>query len=554
MKKLVSAFSIFLAALLLAGPVPAAAAPKEEDLQPIDLTGHGAGYAAVLYDITNGLTTSEANAVIQSEDGFIWIGGYSGLTRYDGNNFLRYDSSYGITSVVCLFVDSQSRLWIGTNDSGAAVLSNNEITFYNGAGIMKSSYVRVITEDENGNILIGTTMGMAAVDSEGVLRAVNEPQINGGYINELVPGPEGLVYGCTQAGDVFIIKDLRVSAFFSADSLPYGTVNTVCPDGNDPGNVWLGTREGEIVYANAAKGMALIDRHSISPHSSANCVRLISGNLWVCADNGVGFFTNGVYVPLENLPMNNSIDNVMADHEGNLWFTSSRQGVMKIARDRFIDLNTAAHLNSAVVNSTLLSGGLLYIATDTGLIVIDGEYERVENGLTEYLGGSRIRCVRGDSSGHIWFCTYGSKGLVRCDPASGGITSFTEENGLLSNRTRSVMELEDKSIAVATNSGVNIIRDGDIAPELSLGAACHHERYDGKGYPNGLKGDEIPEVARIIAVADTFDAMYSTRPYRKRMELSVVAAEIERSSGTQLDPEVVKAFMELYRDGAFDNE
>ncbi len=99
--------------------------------------------------------------------------------------------------------------------------------------------------------------------------------------------------------------------------------------------------------------------------------------------------------------------------------------------------------------------------------------------------------------------------------------------------------------------GYDILKEITIAPELAIGAGFHHERLDGRGYPKGLKNEEIPEIARIIAVADTFDAMYSTRPYRKQMRLRDAVAEIQRSAGTQLSPEVVDAFMALVRKGAF---
>ena len=79
----------------------------------------------------------------------------------------------------------------------------------------------------------------------------------------------------------------------------------------------------------------------------------------------------------------------------------------------------------------------------------------------------------------------------------------------------------------------------------------HHERYDGKGYPDGLAGENIPWVARIIAVADTFDAMSSTRPYRKRLPEDFIISEIKNCAGTQLDPKVVQKFLELYETGAF---
>ena len=81
----------------------------------------------VLYDNTNGLPTSEANAIVQTADGFIWIVSYGGLIRFDGNTFVRMDSTSGITSIKCLYVDSMDRLWIGTNDNGIAVMEQDEI-------------------------------------------------------------------------------------------------------------------------------------------------------------------------------------------------------------------------------------------------------------------------------------------------------------------------------------------------------------------------------------------------------------------------------------------
>jgi energy-coupling factor transport system substrate-specific component len=88
-------------------------------------------------------------------------------------------------------------------------------------------------------------------------------------------------------------------------------------------------------------------------------------------------------------------------------------------------------------------------------------------------------------------------------------------------------------------------------PELSVGAESHHERPDGKGYPNGLVGDEIPRVAQIIGVADAFDAMYSNRPYRNRMNFEKVVSIIKGASGTQLTEDVVNAFLRIVDRGGF---
>jgi HD-GYP domain-containing protein (c-di-GMP phosphodiesterase class II) len=79
------------------------------------------------------------------------------------------------------------------------------------------------------------------------------------------------------------------------------------------------------------------------------------------------------------------------------------------------------------------------------------------------------------------------------------------------------------------------------------GMHFHHERWDGKGYPNGLKGEQIPWVARIISVADTYDAMVSTRPYRKGLDPKFAHDEIVKHSGTQFAPEVVEAFKQAFQ-------
>jgi putative two-component system response regulator len=93
--------------------------------------------------------------------------------------------------------------------------------------------------------------------------------------------------------------------------------------------------------------------------------------------------------------------------------------------------------------------------------------------------------------------------------------------------------------------GADILKDMTEIPEASIGAHWHHERYDGKGYPDGLKGDEIPEYARIIGVADAYDTMSSKRSYRDVLPQDVVRKEIEAGRNTQFDPAIADILLQM---------
>ena len=97
--------------------------------------------------------------------------------------------------------------------------------------------------------------------------------------------------------------------------------------------------------------------------------------------------------------------------------------------------------------------------------------------------------------------------------------------------------------------GNQILSSIKQSPSLSIGAHYHHERYDGKGYPDGLAGEAIPEIARIIAVADAYDAMSSSRSYRDRLSQQAVRDELMRGSGKQFDPRFAKIMIHMIDSG-----
>ena len=113
------------------------------------------------------------------------------------------------------------------------------------------------------------------------------------------------------------------------------------------------------------------------------------------------------------------------------------------------------------------------------------------------------------------------------------------------NKPGKLTEEEFDQIKQHPVRGAKILEAIREMPALAIGARCHHERYDGGGYPDGLSGTDIPEEARIIAVADAYDAMSSRRSYREALPQTAVRSEIEKGAGTQFDPRFAKIMLEI---------
>ena len=447
----------------------------------VDPVHESDSYSAVLYNNTNGLPTSETNAIAETDDGFIWIGSYSGLIRYDGQTFERMDSTTGITSVVCLFVDSADRLWIGTNDSGVALMEDGEFRIWSTEEGMPSNKTSDIVEDENGLIYVSTSSGIVTIDDALEVHPLDDPRLNGVYVEYLCAGSDGLIYGLTNSDDLFALRDGAVAGFLDHETSRVKGILRIFPDPKKPGNLYLGTEDSLFYYGDPSTNFESLKIYDISPLTNVMEIRQFGNQIWIGGRNGIGVLENGTFTMLDTLPINNSVGQVMRDYEGNLWFTSTRQGVMKLVSNRFSDIFEKYDLPGTVVNSTCVDGERLYVATDTGLIVLeeDGPVTSIplsravtasgvdlgETDLLSLLDGCRIRSAIRDSQGRIWFSTWRACGLVCYDGE--GVTVYTVEDGLISDHLRAVRERPDGSVLVVNSGGVSVIENGRVTRSYS---------------------------------------------------------------------------------------
>ena len=478
----------------------AATADAAETMPSVDPVGHKENYTAVLYDNTSGLPISEANDIVQTSAGFLWIASYAGLISYDGNSFERVVFNDAMKSVASLYVDSKDRLWIGSNDSGVALLDRTGIKEWDMEDGLASDRTRGFVEDENGVIYIASTGGIAMMSPDFKLTRIRDPRLDGVLIERIYRSADGLICCSTSDMKWFTVRDGKIVEFVDLNDLGIGSICCIVPDPEDAAKVMIGTEDGGFYRGDLHGNTENFEYVDTTPLYGLQDVKIYGDQIWLLGRSGIGVIDGHGFHSLNRLPLNNSVSHMITDYEGNLWFSSTRQGIMKIVSDRFTDIFALCGIESSIVNATCVYDDMLFIGTDTGLeIVKDDEalssfpVESVMKASGEYidkydlldmLGECRIRCITEDSSGRLWISTWGSYGLVCCD--NGKVTVYDESAGLPGNYVRAVCEDESGAVLAACTGGVSVIRDGVVERTYTKKEGMTNtECLDVESAPNG---------------------------------------------------------------------
>ncbi len=422
----------------------------------------GVGYVTELYDATNGLPTSDAMFLLGSAKGYVWIGGYAGVICYDGTTFEMLGTEDGLTSARGFYEDASGRIWVGTNDNGVVILDGEErihLTYNDG---LPTSSIRIFEEDDNGNVFIGTTDGVCYADPELNIHTPEGIDLSGERILKLDKGTDGRIYGQSSNGIIFAIDDCKITESYTSSDFGTGKITTITADPFESGMVYIGTEESYIYYGRFGDKAEDMQRIDVSGIDKTHWINYDCGRVWVSSTNAVGYLTeDGKFKLLDKLPLNSGIEMLTSDYQGNLWLASSTQGVMKIVTNNFVNITGNAGLSDEVTNAVCLSDGVIYTGTDNGLRMIDAGGKPKENELTEYIGTSRVRCIKEDDYGNLWIATYTNDLGLICY-SNGRIISYTTQNGLPHNEVRGVTFSQNGEVIVGTNGGLAIIKDGEV--------------------------------------------------------------------------------------------
>ncbi len=431
---------------------PAAEAPDYND------------YVQSIYSSNNGLPCGEANDIAQTNDGVLWIGTYAGLYRYNGREFRWVDDYESVKNVNCLYVDEEGRLWIGTNDNGLSIVIREKVVnVLDQESGLPSNSVRCIIRSSDGYYYVGTTGSMQVLAMNNGIKPANTlDEIN--YADSITADENGHVAAIASDGRLFLLKNGEV---LKTIQLPDEHELYNCCAFSPEGTLMVGTSINHIysydVSADDFKQLKVITCDDVASINNLNY--LSDGTLFISTDSGISYMDNGGYHRLNTNEFNNSIDNMLCDYQGNLWFTSSRLGLLRLAKSPFKDIYGAIGMERKVVNAIVFWQDNYYIGTDTGLDVVDkGCHREIDNKLTAELEGRRIRCMYVDEDDHLWVCTYGN-GLMEFAP-NGDEWTYNADSGSFGNRARIVTGLSDGTILAAGDTGISYIKDHNITKTI----------------------------------------------------------------------------------------
>ncbi len=455
------------------------------------------GTSCKVYDANNGLPTSDANYILGSKSGYIYVGGYSGVLKYDGAGFERINAEDGLTSGRCFFEDSKGRIWVGTNDNGIVCLDNLKQTHFHAKDGLPSLCVGAITEDNKGRIIVGTASGLVYIDNDMNVVRIDEKPLNQSLITRLSTDSRGVVYGYSTSGYAFSIESGTVQKLFKGYEIGIDNISNVFADPKSPGRVYFGTYNGHAYYGkfgDSGENLITID---LSPIEDVRWISYDCERIWIASNNYIGYLDqNNTFHLVRDIPFNTDIEMLTSDYQGNIWVASSTMGIMKLVSTNFYNVSKNSPISNMVIFCTQFYKDKLYIGGEDGLFIVnkDGEFETDE--LTKAVGNARVRHIFVDSKNNIWIATYENNVGLLCQKPDGEIISYTNNTGISTNLIRCITETENGTIVVGTSKGINYINDYkishpvDISKELNGTVVLSLIEKDGEIYA-GTSGEGI---------------------------------------------------------------
>ena len=440
----------------------------------------------------NGLPQNTVQAVVQTQDGYVWIGTQEGLARFDGLNFAVFDKentpAFKSNDIRFLQPDRQGRLWISTS-YGLVCRDNGDFRGYTVSEGLPDNSIGPIVEDTGGNVWIGTAAGLARFENGKFKTFTTENGLSSNLVQTLYARANGTLLVGTSAGVQSLSGD-QFTAWSIPDVPPanitaiaeskngqfwYGTLNGLywtngvtdfhLPDNrirallvDREGALWIGT-SGGIVRVQTEKVETFTSANGLSSNLVLSMFEDREGSIWIGTEaGGLNLLKSKKFNTIttrEGLP-SDLVKTVYQDAQGGIWIGSNGGGLTLFKDGKFTTWTTKDGLSSDVVLS--LAGdkeGTLWIGTPDGLNRFrDGRFQLFT--FAEGLSNDLVRSVLVDRSGVLWVGTRDGLNVFRDNE----FTTYTTHDGLANNFIGAIYEDSKGNLWVGTLGGLSKIKDG----------------------------------------------------------------------------------------------
>lgn len=443
--------ALLVLSVLLAGPA-AALDPQRAITQ----------YTTDVLGTAQGLPQNSVQAMVQTQDGYLWFGTQEGLARYDGVRFTIFDKhstpALRHNSVHSLLETRSGDLWIGTFVGGATRLSKGTWSSLTRAHGLSGDQVSDILEDADGSLWFATSGGLDHVVDGRVQRSYTRANgLRNGQVLSLELDTAGALWIGTNGAGIARLSDGEFQWFDRRDGLAGDQVREIRRMRN--GDLWFGSYGGGASRLRAGVWTHYGSDDGLASNQVSEIREDRDGNIWFATGGGLSRLAGDRIASLTTASGLASDLNITLyeDREGSLWVGSNGGGVTRFRDAKVLNFTTREGLSAGSARVVMQArDGAIWAGTDQGLNVLrDGLVSRIVDPVLD----GRVFALAQSGDAAIWVGTHGS-GLFRIEGPV--ITTLGVAQGLSNNVVRAILPTRDGALLVGTDIGLNRIVDGRV--------------------------------------------------------------------------------------------
>jgi ligand-binding sensor domain-containing protein len=447
-------------ARMLAAVIAIALMPSRASLQTLNFRN---------YSVEHGLPFINVSAISQDSKGYLWTGGYGGLSRFNGKQFVNYSPKNGLAnnSVTSIAQDSSGSLWIGTNNGISRLKDGAFQTFREKDGVAGNNINSVIA-GRDGMVWFGTRDGLSRHDGKKFTNFRKKDGLKGNNVLSLFEDSKGNLWVGTANG-VSRMTGGKFTSFDLSNGLCDSTIKAICEDSE--GRIWLGTTKGACLLDPATGKVISLSVLNGLPDNDVRCMILDrEDHIWIGTSRGVARFKGQSLTALEiGKDLNsNLVACLYEDFEGNIWI-GTYSGLFRYRGDDFVRYDENDGLSNSFIFQLMRDKkGKMWIGTSGGGVNIYDGKKFTALTTREGLAGNTVNAGMEDEDGTLWFGTDG--GLSRY--SNGKFTNYTKKNGLISNSILSLLRDSRGTLWIGAMGGVTKY-DGKTFEKYNLAVGQH---------------------------------------------------------------------------------